>query len=1379
MEDEEILPIATSTKDSCIERFKELWDVDELNEIIEFISPNLLKIFALSDKKISNANKLAEILYDSVGSRFLRDIEGDTNKRRSFLFLLVNSAIKKNIISQKQFVELAIEINPTKEKKILSASNDDVINYITFNVDATSKWTKQVAIILGFPTSVAEKDDSDEEFIPHETILPSLDLNPLYDYQYTTGLEVRKMLEGKIEDKRILISVPTGAGKTRMIVETLIEWLNDGKPSTNEQQSNSKFILWIAQKRELCEQATSAFKTTFQSRGRNGTVLHLHRYWDADPKKELPISFEKLEEEYSERSIIISTIQSLNAVYRRSPQIIERLSDLTSCIVIDEAHHSVADSYRDFLEKMGFNINLRKQEMSTKGIVLIGLTATPFRGSGDNIETQQLLRRFGRLYFPTIPNYENEENFKPHALIDCQSYAQVEDEIQIIGERSYDRDGFIKKEDFKWKITKIPSKISEIYSNSETTGESEWTFEKIRNIDFSFPAEGEYKISLEVTDNEGDRSEASTYIKIKPKSKDSEIADTEKQKWLYRKLIKRKILCEVFHYILKSDQIQLDNDDLEHFKKFKEFKNETIKQIGKNESRNQLILKTIHDVKSNHKRNKILFFGCSIDHSRHIARSLRIIYNINAEYVDSKMNIDQRVSAIEKFKNGDVEVLCNYDVLTTGFDAPNINCVFVGRPIHSTLLYTQIIGRGLRGTKSGGTDDVLLIDIDDNFQLSTGYGYRGGLQDISSLGWKVFSEYWKPWSEKQPEIKFEPEMHSSLLKITCEICGNSGVGIEEIKRIFDVENDKELFDAFESKKWSLIPNKCKKCYNLEVTNELKSVNSENNISQNKIASSYTEPIEQITKDWPRCGKIANSNQIEELFGYRTINDKRVPQSHCRECRSEEKRSPSQCPFVYYMQTQKIFKGNYQMILGLYAINTQRGSLPNSNFSDACDTLIKFNPGKNKSQINRDHPVFGVYLKNKLIKKFDPETNELVFEKILSPDIFEKLCNEKLESYNKQISSIITESQQEKLPTQSSEEIDKHFYKLKNIAFGHIPTTLQFEQCTSNGILDLMNHLYGNYHAYLKSKGEIIKQDENLKDSLFEEYFELYLSTHAKISQDTLDEYGNYRLDDYVEAFGSIDVFNEIISEISKKLTEIVSSINVDDIFQDYDRIKSDLGHVPHFEEIRMQSYLGVEYYIEHFGTYGKFKKIFNLNPDDRYLMYNIRNSFFKLKETLRVTPNYVQMRKYCGFGQKFEQKFSEHDYPKLLKDLGETGKPFDELDVKLKQEIQNEFKERFSNNSKNFGDEKAIKILHDEDSAAYDEWFSSKELFLSEHLNRNDLLNMYLLRKKQKVNIHDSEPALSSEILQNPTCPQCNSNLHRIEGGVVCSNSNCDYYRVN
>ena len=62
----------------------------------------------------------------------------------------------------------------------------------------------------------------------------------------------------------------------------------------------------------------------------------------------------------------------------------------------------------------------------------------------------------------------------------------------------------------------------------------------------------------------------------------------------------------------------------------------------------------------------------------------------------------------------DLNILINFGVLTTGFDAPQINTVIIARPTFSIVLYSQMVGRALRGPKNGGNKKNKLITLKDN-----------------------------------------------------------------------------------------------------------------------------------------------------------------------------------------------------------------------------------------------------------------------------------------------------------------------------------------------------------------------------------------------------------------------------------------------------------------------------------------------------------------------------------------------------------------------------------------------------------------------------------------------------------------------------------------
>ena len=85
-----------------------------------------------------------------------------------------------------------------------------------------------------------------------------------------------------------------------------------------------------------------------------------------------------------------------------------------------------------------------------------------------------------------------------------------------------------------------------------------------------------------------------------------------------------------------------------------------------------------------------------------------------AESITSEMMNADREEAIKKFKAGEIQVLVNFGVLTTGFDAPNIKAVIIARPTLSVVLYSQMIGRGLRGPAMGGQDKCVVVDVIDN-----------------------------------------------------------------------------------------------------------------------------------------------------------------------------------------------------------------------------------------------------------------------------------------------------------------------------------------------------------------------------------------------------------------------------------------------------------------------------------------------------------------------------------------------------------------------------------------------------------------------------------------------------------------------------------------
>jgi superfamily II DNA or RNA helicase len=89
---------------------------------------------------------------------------------------------------------------------------------------------------------------------------------------------------------------------------------------------------------------------------------------------------------------------------------------------------------------------------------------------------------------------------------------------------------------------------------------------------------------------------------------------------------------------------------------------------------------------------------------------------ITAAAISNETNKGLRRHYIDRFRRGDMRVLTNYSVLAAGFDAPRVRAVYIARPTYVPNVYQQMIGRGLRGPRNGGTDRCLLVNVADNVE---------------------------------------------------------------------------------------------------------------------------------------------------------------------------------------------------------------------------------------------------------------------------------------------------------------------------------------------------------------------------------------------------------------------------------------------------------------------------------------------------------------------------------------------------------------------------------------------------------------------------------------------------------------------------------------
>jgi superfamily II DNA or RNA helicase len=162
---------------------------------------------------------------------------------------------------------------------------------------------------------------------------------------------------------------------------------------------------------------------------------------------------------------------------------------------------------------------------------------------------------------------------------------------------------------------------------------------------------------------------------------------------------------------------------------FEDLNSELIRQMGKDTERNICIFGELQSLYE--KGYSTIVFACSLKHAKLLHRICTLSKMKVAKMVDTT-RYQQRKKIVRDFRNGDIKIIFNYGVLSAGFDAPGTDAILIARPTTSPVLYSQMLGRGLRGPKFKGKEECLLIDIKDNLK---------GLPD-EKLCFTLFNKYY-------------------------------------------------------------------------------------------------------------------------------------------------------------------------------------------------------------------------------------------------------------------------------------------------------------------------------------------------------------------------------------------------------------------------------------------------------------------------------------------------------------------------------------------------------------------------------------------------------------------------------------------------------------
>lgn len=125
-------------------------------------------------------------------------------------------------------------------------------------------------------------------------------------------------------------------------------------------------------------------------------------------------------------------------------------------------------------------------------------------------------------------------------------------------------------------------------------------------------------------------------------------------------------------------------------------------------------------------RKSVLIFTASVDHCKHVAEKIQAFSGKECAIVTGDTSPAERAEIIARFKGEFIpadlfgtpkpplKFLANVNVLTTGFDAPNTDCVVMLRPTNSPGLLIQCAGRGTRLSPETGKSSCLFLDYGGN-----------------------------------------------------------------------------------------------------------------------------------------------------------------------------------------------------------------------------------------------------------------------------------------------------------------------------------------------------------------------------------------------------------------------------------------------------------------------------------------------------------------------------------------------------------------------------------------------------------------------------------------------------------------------------------------
>lgn len=190
-----------------------------------------------------------------------------------------------------------------------------------------------------------------------------------------------------------------------------------------------------------------------------------------------------------------------------------------------------------------------------------------------------------------------------------------------------------------------------------------------------------------------------------------------------KELQDREVLARIDHQVLPGTRLDVGMSEIER----KNLSQDTLNRVGEDQTRTTGI---VNHIMALPEEWKVLVFMPSVLSAQVLATILKS-KGVQAGSVSGRSSRGERAKVISDFKQGSLQVLVNCELLTQGFDAPQVRALYVARPTLSESQYVQMVGRGLRGPKNRGSERCLVVNLEDTIaNVDVDLAYRG------------FTQYW-------------------------------------------------------------------------------------------------------------------------------------------------------------------------------------------------------------------------------------------------------------------------------------------------------------------------------------------------------------------------------------------------------------------------------------------------------------------------------------------------------------------------------------------------------------------------------------------------------------------------------------------------------------